>query len=52
MSELNDLRVLFAPERTLLAWNRTAISLMAFGFKKNSETSFLFILFVQLFTQQ
>jgi putative membrane protein len=32
MSELNDPRVLFASERTLLAWNRTSISLMAFGF--------------------
>ena len=32
MSDLNDPRVLFAAERTVLAWNRTSISLMAFGF--------------------
>jgi putative membrane protein len=32
MSELSDPRVLFAAERTLLAWNRTSISFMAFGF--------------------
>jgi putative membrane protein len=32
MSELNDPRVLFAAERTLLAWNRTSISWMVFGF--------------------
>jgi len=32
MSYLDDPRVLFATERTLLAWNRTAISLMGFGF--------------------
>jgi putative membrane protein len=32
MSDLNDPRVLFAAERTLLAWNRTASGLIALGF--------------------
>lgn len=32
MSDLNDPRVLFAAERTLLAWNRTASGLLALGF--------------------
>jgi len=32
MSELNDPRVLFAAERTLLAWSRTSMGLVALGF--------------------
>jgi putative membrane protein len=32
VSDLNDPRVLFAAERTLLAWTRTASGLMALGF--------------------
>ena len=31
-SNPKDPRVLFAAERTLLAWNRTSLSFMAFGF--------------------
>jgi putative membrane protein len=43
MSELNDPRVFFAAERTLLAWSRTSLTLMAFGFVVER-----FGLFVQL----
>lgn len=32
MSSLDDPRVLFAAERTLLAWNRTSLGFIAFGF--------------------
>lgn len=32
MTESGLLRDLFAAERTLLSWNRTSVSLMAFGF--------------------
>ena len=46
MSELNDPRVFFAAERTLLAWNRTSLTLMAFGFVIER-----FGLFVHMLTQ-
>ncbi len=32
MASLNDPRVFFAAERTLLAWTRTSITVMTFGF--------------------
>lgn len=32
MSNMKDPRVLFAAERTLLAWNRTSLGFIAFGF--------------------
>jgi putative membrane protein len=40
MSYLNDPRVLFAAERTLLAYNRTSLALMAFGFAVERFTLF------------
>lgn len=32
MNDLTDPRILFAAERTLLAWIRTGVAIMAFGF--------------------
>ncbi|PKN42657.1 MAG: hypothetical protein CVU60_04655 [Deltaproteobacteria bacterium HGW-Deltaproteobacteria-18] len=43
----NDPRVLFAAERTLFAWNRTGISLMAFGFVVERFGLYLQLLGVQ-----
>ena len=45
MSDLNDPRVFFAAERTLLAWNRTSLTLMAFGFVIEHFGLFVYMLF-------
>lgn len=44
MSGLDDPRVLFAAERTLMAWNRTGVTLMAFGFVLERFGLFLHVL--------
>ena len=44
MSDLNDPRVFFAAERTLLAWNRSGLTLMAFGFVLERFGLFLHVL--------
>ena len=44
MSDLNDPRVFFAAERTLLAWNRTGLTIMAFGFVVERFGLFLHLL--------
>lgn len=47
MSDLDDPRVFFAAERTLLAWNRTGLTIMAFGFVVER-----FGLFMQMFAAE
>ena len=44
MSDLDDPRVFFAAERTLMAWNRTGLTLMAFGFVMERFGLFLHVL--------
>lgn len=44
MSDLNDPRVFFAAERTLMAWSRTGLTLMAFGFVLERFGLFLHLL--------
>lgn len=41
MTNLKDPRVLFAAERTLLAWNRTSLTFIAFGFVVERTSLFL-----------
>ena len=44
MSDLKDPRVFFAAERTLMAWTRTGLTLMAFGFMLERFGLFLHML--------
>jgi putative membrane protein len=47
MSDLNDPRVFFAAERTLMAWTRTSLTLLAFGFMIERFGLFLLLFAVQ-----
>ena len=47
MSDLNDPRVFFAAERTLMAWTRTSLTLLAFGFMIERFGLFLLLFQVQ-----
>jgi putative membrane protein len=47
MSDLNDPRVFFAAERTLMAWTRTSLTLLAFGFMVERFGLFLLLFRVQ-----
>jgi putative membrane protein len=44
MSDLNDPRVFFAAERTLMAWTRTSLTLLAFGFMVERFGLFMLLL--------
>jgi inner membrane protein YidH len=46
MSDLNDPRVFFAAERTLMAWTRTSLTLLAFGFMIERFGMFMLLLAV------
>lgn len=52
MSDLNDPRVFFAAERTLMAWTRTSLTLLAFGFMVERFGLFLLLFAVQNGTAQ
>ncbi|HWV61992.1 MAG TPA: DUF202 domain-containing protein [Oxalicibacterium sp.] len=47
MSDLNDPRVFFAAERTLMAWTRTSLTLLAFGFMIERFGLFLLLFALQ-----